>query len=164
EVRDLRPAAEQSVGSAEYVGHDPEGGPLKVRVLGRDAQDTQRLARQWRQLSYKDPPRSAPTGRLEQVEHHALATPRAAQAGARVPEIVPAALGSDGDAVVVTREPDIPPLESLAADQVSDETLDDLVQQVAKLHAAGISHGRLNASNVLVVEDGPMLVDLSAAT
>src|SRR5262249_49006562 len=69
-----------------------------------------------------------------------------------------------GDALVVTREPDLAPLESMAADQVSDATLDDLVQQVAKLHAAGISHGRLNASNVLVVEDGPMLVDLSAAT
>ena len=29
---------------------------------------------------------------------------------------------------------------------------------------AGISHGRLNVGNVLVVDDGPMLVDLSAAT
>src|SRR5262249_8813984 len=164
EVRDLRPAAEQRVGSAEYVGHDADGGPLKVRVLGRDAQDTQRLARQWRQLSYKDPPRSAPTGRLEQVEHQALATLMAAQAGVRVPEIVTAALGSDGEALVVTREPDIAPLESLAADQVPEETLDDLTTQVAKLHSAGISHGRLNASNVLVVGDGPMLVDLSAAT
>ena len=37
-------------------------------------------------------------------------------------------------------------------------------EQVERLHAAGISHGRLNASNVLVVDDGPMLVDLSAAT
>jgi uncharacterized membrane protein YbhN (UPF0104 family) len=88
----------------------------------------------------------------------------AAQAGARVPEIVTAALGSDGEAVVVTNEPDIAQLESMAADQVSDAMLDDLMQQVTKLHAAGISHGRLNASNVLVVEDGPMLVDLSAAT
>jgi uncharacterized membrane protein YbhN (UPF0104 family)/tRNA A-37 threonylcarbamoyl transferase component Bud32 len=163
-LRDLRPASSQHVGSAEYVGHDAEGGPLKARVLGRDAQDTQRLAREWRQLSYKDPPRSAPTGRLEQVEHQALATLLAAKAGVRVPEIVIAALGADGDAVVVTREPDIEPLESLAAEQVSDETLDDLAQQVARLHAAGISHGRLNASNVLVVEDGPMLIDLSAAT
>jgi uncharacterized membrane protein YbhN (UPF0104 family)/tRNA A-37 threonylcarbamoyl transferase component Bud32 len=163
-LRDLRPASSQHVGSAEYVGHDAEGGPLKARVLGRDAQDTQRLAREWRQLSYKDPPRSAPTGRLEQVEHQALATLLAAKAGVRVPEIVIAALGADGDAVVVTREPDIDPLESLAAEQVSDETLDDLAQQVARLHAAGISHGRLNASNVLVVEDGPMLIDLSAAT
>jgi uncharacterized membrane protein YbhN (UPF0104 family)/tRNA A-37 threonylcarbamoyl transferase component Bud32 len=164
EVGDLRPSTEQHVGSAEYIGRDGGGRGLKVRVLGRDAQDTQRLARQWRLLSYKDPPRSAPTGRLEQVEHQALATLMAAQAGVRVPEVVIAALAPDGDALVVTLEPDIEPLESLAADQVSDETLEDLMEQVSRLHAAGISHGRLNASNVLVVDEGPMLVDLSAAT
>jgi uncharacterized membrane protein YbhN (UPF0104 family)/tRNA A-37 threonylcarbamoyl transferase component Bud32 len=164
EVADLRTSAQQHVGAAEYVGHDTEGQPLKVRVLGRDAQDTQRLARQWRLLSYKDPPRSAPTGRLEQVEHQALATLMAAQAGVRVPEVVIAALGPDGDALVVTRQPDVDPLELSRPDEVSDETLEALWQQVARLHAAGISHGRLNASNVLVVDDGPMLVDFSAAT
>jgi glycosyltransferase 2 family protein len=164
EVRDLRPAAEQHVGAAEYVGHDTEGHAIKTRVLGRDAQDTQRLARHWRLLSYKDPPRSAPAGRLEQVEHQALATLMAAQAGVRVPEVVIAALGPDGDALLVTREPDIRPLESFEADEVSDAVLEDLCQQAARLHDAGISHGRLNASNVLVVDDGPMLVDLSAAT
>jgi len=164
EVSDLRPAAQQHVGAAEYVGHDADGHPLKLRVLGRDAQDTQRLARQWRLLSYKDPPRSAPTGRLEQVEHEALATVMAAQAAVRVPEVVMAALGPDGDALVVTRQPDIEPLELSSAEQVSDGTLDDLGQQVARLHEAGISHGRLNLSNVLLVDDGPMLVNLSAAT
>jgi uncharacterized membrane protein YbhN (UPF0104 family)/tRNA A-37 threonylcarbamoyl transferase component Bud32 len=88
----------------------------------------------------------------------------ATQAGVRVPEVVIAALGPDGGALVVTREPDLEPLELSTPDQVSDETLEELWQQVARLHAAGISHGRLNASNVLVVDDGPMLVDLSAAT
>ncbi len=164
DVGELRPASVQRVGFAEYVGRDEKGRPLKVRVLGRDAQDTQRMARQWRLLWYKDPPRSAPTGRLEQVEHQALATLMAAQAGVRVPEVVTAALGPDGDALVVTGEPDIPPLESLADDEVSDETLRDLIQQVARLHGAGIAHGRLNASNILLVEEGPLLVDLSAAT
>lgn len=160
----LRPSSEQRVGFAEYVGRDGDGLPLRVRVLGRDAQDTQRLARQWRLLWYKDPPRSAPTGRLEQVEHQALATLMAAQAGVRVPEVVTAALGPDGDALVVTREPDIPPLESLDGADVSDATLAELIRQVAKLHDAGIAHGRLNASNVLVLDERPMLVDLSAAT
>ena len=47
---------------------------------------------------------------------------------------------------------------------MSDETLEELWKQVARLHAAGISHGRLNASNVVVTDGGPMLVDLSAAT
>jgi len=164
EMSDLRPSAQQHVGAAEYLGHDTAGHSLKVRVLGRDAQDTQRLAREWRLLAYKDPPRSAPTGRLEQVEHEALATLMAAQAGVRVPEVVMAALGPSGDAIIVTRQPNLEPLELSRADEVSDGTLEDLWQQVARLQAAGISHGRLNASNVIVVDDGPMLVDLSAAT
>ena len=164
EVGDLRPSAEQHVGAAEYLGHDAEGHALKVRVLGRDAQDTQRLARQWRLLSYKDPPRSAPTGRLEQVEHEALATLMAAQARVRVPEVVTAALGPNGDALIVTRQPDVEPLELSSPEQVSDETLEDLWQQVERLQAAGISHGRLNLSNVVIGDGGPMLLDLSAAT
>jgi glycosyltransferase 2 family protein len=164
EVRDLSPSVQQRIGAAEYVGHDARGRPLRVKVLGRDAQDTQRIARLWRSLAYRDPPRSVGAGRLEQVEHEALATALAAQAGVRVPEVITAALGPDGDAVVVTRQPEIPPLESLPPEQVSDETLANLMNQVARLHSAHISHGRLNASNVLVLDEGPMLVDLSAAT
>ena len=87
----------------------------QLRVLGRDAQDTQRLARRWRLLAYKDPPRSAPIGRLEEVEHEALATPMAAQAGVGVPGVVAVELGPD-DAIVVTREPDVTPLELLDGD------------------------------------------------
>jgi glycosyltransferase 2 family protein len=162
EVDGLRPSARQRIGSAAYVALDRAGRPLKARVLGRDAQDTQMLVRRWRTLAYRDPPRSVAVGRLEQVEHEALATLLAAQAGVRVPEVVTAALGPDGEALVVAREPDADPLE-LAGD-VSDETLTELWDQAARLHAAGISHGRLNLSNVVVVEDGPLLLDFSAAT
>ena len=164
ETADLRPSLTQRIGSAEYVGHDDQGRPLKVRVLGRDAQDTQRLARRWRALAYRDPPRSVSVGRLEQVEHEALATVLAAQAGVRVPDVVTAALGPSGDALVVTRQPDLAPLESLPPEQVTDDVLGAVWEQVARLQRAGISHGRLNASNVLMVDDGPMLVDFAAAT
>ena len=164
EVVELSPSVRQHRGAVEYVGSDASGAQLKVRVLGRDAQDTQRLARRWRSLAYRDPPRSVADGRLEQVEHEALATLMAAQAGVRVPKVVTAALGPDGDAFVVTRQPNIEPLENSSPDEVSDETLEGLWEQAARLHAAGISHGRLNASNVLVLAEGPMLVELSAAT
>jgi uncharacterized membrane protein YbhN (UPF0104 family)/tRNA A-37 threonylcarbamoyl transferase component Bud32 len=164
EVRDLAASTRQRIGAAEYIGHDRAGHPLKARTLDRDSQETQRLARRWRLLAYRDPPRSAPIGRLEQVEHEALATFMAGQAGVRVPEVVLAAPDADGNALLVTRQPDIAPLELSSADQVSDEVLEDLWEQVARLHRAGISHGRLNGSNVLVTDDGPMLVGLSAAT
>ncbi len=164
EVNDLSAAERQRMGAAEYVGHDTEGHALKVRALGRDAQDTQRLARRWRSLAYRDPPRSVAVGRLEQVEHEALATLMAAQAGVRVPEVVTAALGPEGDALVVTRELSGEALELWDPDQVSDDLLEDLWRQVGLLHAAGISHGRLNMSNVVLADEGPMLVGLSAAT
>src|SRR5262249_53971028 len=98
---DLTPAERQRIGAALYVGHDTAGGPLAVRVLGRDAQDTQRLARRWRSLAYRDPRRSVAVGRVEQVEHEALATLMAGKAGVRVPDIELAALGNRGDALIV---------------------------------------------------------------
>src|SRR5262249_15039322 len=101
---DLAPAERQRVGAALYVGHDSAGGPRAVRVLGRDAQDTQRIARRWRSCASRDPRRSVAVGRLEQVEHEALATLMAAKAGVRVPEIELAALGNRGDALIVMKQ------------------------------------------------------------
>jgi hypothetical protein len=60
DIGDLRIGAHQQRGAADYFGHGDDGRPLKVRVPGRDAQDTQRLARRWRLVAYRDPPRSAP--------------------------------------------------------------------------------------------------------
>jgi glycosyltransferase 2 family protein len=164
ELDDLRPLARQEMGFAAYAGHDREGRPVHVRVLGRDAQDTQRFARRWHLLAYRDPRRSAPVGRLEQVEHEALATLMAAEAGVRVPEVVIAALGQGGNAGLVTRQVDIEPLEMASADQIRDETLVELWRQVATLHAAGISHGRLNASRVVLENGLPVIVGFAAAT
>lgn len=162
---DLRPVARQELGSVAYAGHDPDGHPVRIRVLGRDAQDTQWFARRWRLLAYRDPPRSTPLGRLEQVEHEALATLMAAQAGVRVPEVVLAALGQGGYAGVVTRQDDVDPLELASADQIRDGTLVELWRQVATLHAAGISHGRLNASRVILDQAGqPVILGFAAAT
>ena len=163
-VDSLRIAAQQRIGSAEFVGETADGEPIRVRVLGRDAQDTQRLARRWQLLAYRDPPRSVPVGRLEQVEHEAVATLMAAQAGVRVPDVVTVGLGPEEDAVLVTRQDDSPPLELRIVDDVHDDLLRDLCQQVARLHAAGIAHGRLNASSVRITDEGPMLIGFSAAT
>jgi len=160
----LHPSTHQRVGSAAFVGEDEQGRPLTARVLGRDAQDTQRLARRWRQLAYRDPPRSVAVGRLEQVEHEALATLMAAQAGVSVPPVVTASLGERGDAIVVLRQPDLEPLEALGGGEASDELLEALWRQVGDLHAAGISHGRLNTSNVAVVDGRPLVLDFAAAT
>ena len=162
ETADLQAAERQRMGSASYVGHDAAGRPLAVRVLGRDAQDTQRLARRWRSLAYRDPGHGVAVGRVEQVEHEALATLMAASAGVRAPEVLTAALGSSGDALIVTRRPDVAPLED--AEDVSDALLRALWKEVARLRGARISHGRLNLRNIAVVDGKPLLTEFFAAT
>src|SRR5262249_48418684 len=39
---DLHPTVHQEIGAATYAAHDGTGGQVRVRVLGRDAQDAQR--------------------------------------------------------------------------------------------------------------------------
>jgi uncharacterized membrane protein YbhN (UPF0104 family) len=72
--------------------------------------------------------------------------------------------GPTATRLLATEQPDLEPLETSPPEDVSDETLASLWDEVARLHTAGISHGRLNAGNVLVLPEGPMLIDLSAAT
>jgi uncharacterized membrane protein YbhN (UPF0104 family) len=103
-------------------------------------------------------------GRLEQVEHEALATLMAAQAGVPVPEVVLVALDSAGYASIVTRRTDVIPLEAMPAETLSDELLVALWRAVATLHRAGIAHGRLNASHVIVEDGRPVLIGFAAAT
>jgi len=167
EVQGLAPSPRQRIGAADYIALDDQGRSLRIRVLGRDAQDTQRIAHRWRALAYRDPPRHGSVGRLEQVEHEALATVLARQAGVRTPEVATAALGPDGDALLVTRQPDSGPLETMPAQDVSDAMLAGLWQAVTRLHAAGIAHGRLHAGNVVVDGGGGgecMIVDLAASS
>ena len=164
DLAELRPAITQELGSAAYVGRDTQGRPVHVRVLGRDAQDTQKVAQRWRLLAYRDPRRSAPVGRSEQVEHEALATLMTAQAGVRVPEIVLAATSSEGQAGIVTRQTEVESLERTPAEAVPDELLVTLWRDVVRMHGAGISHGRLNASHVIVEDGLPVIVSFAAAT
>jgi uncharacterized membrane protein YbhN (UPF0104 family)/tRNA A-37 threonylcarbamoyl transferase component Bud32 len=163
-ARGLAPSGRQRIGAADYVAHDGDGRPLRVRVLGRDAQDTQRIAHRWRALAYRHGSRHGAVGRLEQVEHEALATVLAGQAGVRTPEVATAALGPEGDALLVTRQPDAEPLEHMPAGDVSDAMMTGLWAGVMRLHAAGIAHGRLHVGNVVVVDGECMIIDLASAT
>ena len=103
EVDRLAPPAEQQRrrgGLCRATSRD--GSPLRVRVLGRDAQDTQRVRAGGARSPTATRRGASPSGGCEQVEHEALATLMAAQAGVRVPPVVTAALGPNGDALIAT--------------------------------------------------------------
>jgi hypothetical protein len=103
----------------------PRARSWKVEMHGRDAQDTQRLARRWRSLANRDPSRSVADGRVEQCRARGVGrTLKAAQAGSAGPTVVTAAARPRRGPRSSSRgSPDIEPLENSSPEDVSDETL-----------------------------------------
>ncbi|RPI09582.1 MAG: hypothetical protein EHM63_04510, partial [Actinobacteria bacterium] len=102
EVDDLTSASVHREGIALFEATD-DGGPLLVKVYGRDAGDAQYLASLWRRLWYRGAERPTAQSRIELVEHEGLVTLLAERAGARVPLVVTAGGAGQGDALVVVR-------------------------------------------------------------
>jgi len=138
-------------------------GPLWVKVLGRDDADTQLASKAWRSLAYKDAGPTLTLTRLQQVQREAYSTLLAGKHGVCVPDVLVAATAGPGAALLVVRPAAGPRLSELAGGQITDELLDALWHQVAKLHSARLAHGSLNTSHVVVGADGPVIVDFSRA-
>jgi uncharacterized protein (TIRG00374 family) len=77
--------------------------PVVARVFGRDARDTQLLAKAWRSLWYRETSSVMPT-RLQQAEHEAFVTMLAASRGVPVPSVVAVTRTPSHDAVLVLED------------------------------------------------------------
>jgi uncharacterized protein (TIRG00374 family) len=156
----IHPVARQVWGVAKYqateTGAGGSAGRLDVSVYGRDAADARLLTKAGRFVLYRDSGPSLAVTRLQQVEHEAFLTFRAAQAGVTVPEVVEAGTaGPSGDALLVVRPPAGSALADADADadtdaEVSDAALADLYRQLLCLRRAGIAHGAISGQTVLV--------------
>jgi uncharacterized membrane protein YbhN (UPF0104 family)/tRNA A-37 threonylcarbamoyl transferase component Bud32 len=138
------------------------GGPLWVKVLGRDDADTQLAAKAWRSLAYKDAGPTLTLTRLQQVQREAYAMLLAGKHGVCVPDVLVAATAGPNAALLVVRPAAGRRLSELG-EQITDELLDALWGQVTKLHDARLAHGSLNTSHVVVGAGGPVIVDFSRA-
>ncbi len=165
DVYGLTAGPHQQWGVEMFEGRDGTGRPLEAAVYGRDASDAQWLGKLWRFVVYRD---SGPTlmfNRLQQVEHEAYLTFLAGHAGVRVPEIVAAGrCGPSHDAALVTRLPDGRRLSELAAEDVSDADVDTFFRSLLLLRDAGIAHGALSPSTMVLSDAGPLLRDFRRAS
>ncbi|HEV3351694.1 MAG TPA: lysylphosphatidylglycerol synthase domain-containing protein [Acidimicrobiales bacterium] len=178
-----RPTRAQVVASLEELGFDvatvhlsavqpsegtlmlteDAGGPLWVKVLGRDDADTQWAAKAYRSLAYKDAGPTLTLTRMQELQREAYAMLLAGKSGVRVPDVLVAATAGPGAALLVVRPAAGPRLSELVGDQISDELLDALWAEVEMLHDARLAHGSLNTSHVVVGPQGPVIVDFSTA-
>lgn len=162
-VADVRPAEEQDWGVARFEA-TVDGGPRSVLVYGRDAADARLFAKAWRFALYRDGGPAVFLTRVQQVEHEALMTVLAGQAGARVPavEAVGVAPGTE-DAVLVLAPPPGRPLGEVAADDLPDAALVDAWALLGHLRRAQIALGALAPDQVVVEGDGVGITGLHDA-
>ena len=152
----LQAVARQVWGVAKYEATEMgrAGSPAQqigIAVYGRDAADARLLTKIGRFLFYRDSGPSLTLTRLQQVEHEAYLTMRAAQVGAAVPEIVGAGTaGPSKDALLVYRLPAGRRLSEADPGDLSDAALDDLYRQLLTLRRARIAHGAISGDVLLV--------------
>ena len=161
QVHDLVPIAVRSEGIALMSGADAKG-EIEVRVYGRDAWDGELMADLWRLAWYRGRRRTLRLSRSEYVEHEGFMTLLAERAGVCVPDVVTAGLADNGDALIAVRPNGIrltPQDTDLEPAQV-----DSLWADLARLHAAGIVHHRIDLDRVVRRDGTAAFIDLSSAS
>lgn len=128
------------------------GGPLRVKVYGRDAVAADFWVRLYRRVTYLDAERSWSGRRIDLVEHEAAVTAFAHQLGVAVTSVVAVSDWQETDPFVAV-EWSGDALGDLEAEAVTDELVAHLWSTITDLHEVGIVHGGLDAES-LRVDDG----------
>jgi uncharacterized membrane protein YbhN (UPF0104 family) len=154
-VHDLRLDEPPVWGESRYRATAPDGTPLAIDVIGRDASDARLFAKIGRSIWYKDSGPSLALTRSQQLEHRAYILLIAERSGVRVSEVVLAGIsGAHETAVMVQRVPEGERLVDADPARITDAVLDDAWQNLMKLHEVHLAHGSMRASNVVVRDDG----------
>ncbi|HEY5890059.1 MAG TPA: lysylphosphatidylglycerol synthase transmembrane domain-containing protein [Acidimicrobiia bacterium] len=153
-------AKNQTWGAVRFTARGDGGKPLDIKVLGRDAADSQRAARLWRTLWYREMSRTASHSRLQTVEHEALTTMMAARAGVKVPELV--AVGNPtSEIALIALEIGGVTLAEVEPSSLTDQFLVGLWRDVQLMHDHSISHGRLSTAAIRVDSDDFLITDFA---
>lgn len=151
-------------GVDRYSGTLADGEPIALRVVDRDDRDVDLLYG----LITKAQRRGIENERFtwsptERVDHEALVSLLAAQAGAPVQRMLGVARTPDEAGIVILAGDNATPFTELAAEKVTDDILDRLWAGVRVLDEARIGHGQLHLGKVLLhqSEDGDEQVLIS---
>lgn len=175
DVIELGAADRQDSGHFAVAAHGTDGSDLIIKLYGRDAHDAALVSTVWRTIWLRRPGSPVGFGRLRQVEHEALLTLLAAQAGIATDSIVIAGATPVNDVVLVLRrtgtlvvapdrfrDSEITPDPIFTGEDVPAR-LRELWKLLTTLHDNGIAHGKLDEDH-LVLDGGRLgLVDFRGA-
>ena len=141
-----------------------DGSRTFVKVYAHDSRDADLLYRGYRTALLRDAGDEWPRSSLERhAEHEGLILLLARRAGVRCPDLRGLASLPDGSMVVAMEDVPGRPLDTFAPEALGPDLLEAVWREAAALHAAGIAHRALRPANIVVAEDGPVIVDLGTA-
>jgi len=150
-------------GSAPYFVHTVDGSRIFVKTLSTDERSADLLFRLYRQFRFKnigDEPAFSSLRRA--VEHEALLSYSATAAGVRTPPLVAVGLIGEEEYSMLLAYKAIEgrSLDSIEADELTDEVLIGIWEQVGILREHGIAHRDLRLANVFLDDQGtPWIID-----
>ncbi|MCL1692801.1 MAG: flippase-like domain-containing protein [Actinomycetia bacterium] len=159
-ITDLELAPDRSWGVRRLTGSLDDGSPIEVKAYGRDAVGSQRFARAWRSLWYRDGGQTYTSNRLQAVEHEALAILTAQRDGIATPEILAVGLGGEDMALLAT----VRKGKAIQPDTLTTGSLTTMWKEVALLHDAGIAHGALTLDAITIDDGRPVIGNFAASS
>ncbi len=166
DITELGVADRQDAGYFAVAAQGADGSELIVKLYGRDAHDAALVSTVWRTIWLRQPGSPIGFGRLRQVEHEALMTLLAAQAGIATDSVVTAGATATDDALLVLRRSGSLLVEpgrfldghAAAPDPVfvgadARRRLRELWELISTLHDNGLVHGQLD-EEYFVVDEG----------
>jgi uncharacterized membrane protein YbhN (UPF0104 family) len=158
----LGTADRQQAGVFTLQAEDDSGRPLVVKVYGRDAHDTALLSTLWRTVWFREPGPQLRLGRLQQVEHEALVTLLARQAGVHTDLVVSAGATANNDALLVLQRVGSPLV--VTPGSAGNELAMQVWALLDRLHQAAIAHGQVDTDHMVCVGDHLGISDFRGAT
>ena len=165
-ARDLEEVDLEASNSRVFVVHGDDAPEAFVKLLGRDERAAELLMRTVRRLRVRGLVDERPGwSSTNVVRHEALAGSLAAGRGAQVPRVLAVGETAEGDSLCVFEYLAGVSLPELPPDTLDDNVLDALWATVASLRSARIAHRWLDATHIVVSDEGtPHLIDFRWAS
>ena len=136
-----------------YAVWDSAGERHNVTLLDADRQVAGFLSNIWDQIRIKGLSPTRDLSLRPAAEHAALMTMEARRARVRTPGLLGMAEAAESVLLVTDHVVGARSISDLGA-EVDDDILDQLWSQLQRAHAAGLAHGSIDASSVVVDESG----------
>jgi undecaprenyl-diphosphatase len=160
-VTELIPVAVSRRGSRNFLAPLDDGGQLLVKVRSPQERSADVLFRLYRYLRLKNVGDERPFTSLRRaVEHEALVSLQARDAGVRTPRLRAIAEVGNDSMLLAFEHVEGATLRELEGDDIGDDLLDSLWAQVGILRVHRIAHRDLRRANIVVdASGGPWIVD-----